>query len=330
MSFHFLGPDPVEAQLQRVIDGLVAGRAPRDIELLNIDVKEEPGRRAPDGSVLPGEAENEAAAKYLVGELTCIANTPGAGAILLGIADDGTRIGTALAAEWLRHRIFELSDRRLTVDIRVGDLGGTRVLVLRPPEAVEPIRWNGRIRWRVADHCVDVDAATWMTGRMHRGGFDWSAQPSGFRLDDVQPSALEIARRFLRQAGTDLAAADLAAATDNDLLRRLNVVDGNGVLTNAGVLLFVTTDSPAIDYIRRDHPGGDSTIRVRRDGSLLAQLAEVENGSQCLQPPCTDTGRSRPWTTPSIAPVRLARGNRERGDPPRLVHERAGLGRARG
>ncbi|PZF79577.1 ATP-binding protein [Jiangella anatolica] len=262
-----------------MIDGLVAGRAPRDIELLNIDVKEEPGRRAPDGSVLPGGAENEGAAKYLAGELTCIANTPGAGAILLGVADDGARIGTALGAEWLRHRIFELSDRRLTVDIRVGDLGGTRVLVLRPPEAVEPIRWNGRIRWRVADHCVEVDAATWMAGRLHRGGFDWSAQRSGYRLDDVQPSAVEVARRFLSQAASDPAAADLAAATDNDLLRRLNVVDGDGRLTNAGALLFVTTQGPAIDYLRRDHPGGDSTVRVRREGPLLVQLSEVETAA---------------------------------------------------
>ncbi|WP_157574803.1 ATP-binding protein [Jiangella muralis] len=279
MSFHFLGPDPVEAQLQRVLDGLSAGRAPRDIELLNVDVKEEPGRRGHGGTVLPGRPENEEAARYLVGELSCIANTPGAGALILGIADDGRRIGTELNEEWLRHRIFQLSDRRLTVDIRVGDLAGTRLLILRPPEAVEPIRSNGRIHWRVADHCVEVDAATWMAGRLHRGGFDWSAQQSGFRLDDVQPSAVEVARRFLGQAGSDPAAADLAAATDSDLLRRLNVVDGDGRLTNAGALLFVRTNAPAIDYMRRDHPGGDSTIRIRRDGPLLSQLAEVETAA---------------------------------------------------
>lgn len=279
MSFQFLGPDPVESQLQRVLDGLATGSAPRDIELLNVDIKEEPGRRGPDGSILPAVAENEIAARYLAEELACMANTPGAGALVLGVADDGRRIGTALNEEWLRHRIFELSDRRLTVDIRAGDLDGTRLLVLRPPEAVEPIRWNGRIRWRVADHCVDVDAATWMAGRLHRGGFDWSAQRSGYRLDDVQASAVEVARRFLGQAGSDPAAVDLVAATDNDLLRRLNVVDGDDTLTNAGALLFVTTRTPAIDYIRRDHPGGDSTVRIRRDGPLLSQIAEVDTAS---------------------------------------------------
>lgn len=279
MSFHFLGPDPVEAQLQRVLDGLAAGHSPRDIELLNVDVKEEPGRRDSTGAVLPGGAENEVAAKYLTGELACIANTPGAGAIILGVADDGQRVGTELSEEWLRHRIYQLSEQRLTVNVRAGDLGGTRLLVLQPPEAVEPIRWKGRIHWRVADNCVEVDAATWMAGRLHRSGFDWSAQPSGYRLDDVQPSALEVARRFLGQAGSDPAAADLAAATDNDLLRRLNVVDGDGRLTNAGALLFVTTRVPAIDYLRRDHPGGDSTIRVRREGPLLVQLADVETAA---------------------------------------------------
>lgn len=279
MTFHFLGPDATEEQLGRVLAALAEGKSPRDIELMNVDVKEEPGRRDPRGTVLPGASQNEPAAKYLAGELACLANTPGGGALVIGISDDGTHIGTQLETQWLRHRLYQLSGQRLTVDIREVEMNGTRLLVLRPPEAVEPIRWHGRIHWRVDDHCVEVDAATWMAGRLHRSGFDWSAQPSGHRLEDVRPSAVEVARRFLGQAGNDPGAANLAAATDADLLRRLNVVDGDDVLTNAGSLLFVTTPSSAIDYIRRDHPGGDSTIRIREDGPLLTQLAHVETAA---------------------------------------------------
>lgn len=279
MSFHFLGPDPTEEQVDRVLAALAAGKAPRDIELLNVDVKEEPGRRDQRGQVLPGAPENERAAEYLTGELACLANTPGGGALVVGVSDDGTRIGTELDAQWLRYRVYQLSQQRLTVEVREVDMNGSRLLVLRPPEAIEPIRWRSRIRWRVDDNCVEVDAATWMAGRLHRSGFDWSAQPSGHRLEDVRASAVEVARRFLDQAGKDPGAADLAAATDADLLRRLNVVDGNGVLSNAGALLFVATPSPAIDYIRRDHPGGDSTIRVRERGPLLTQLAHVETAA---------------------------------------------------
>lgn len=276
MTFQFLGPDPIETQLREVLSALAAGHAPRDIELLNVDVKEEPARRDSHGGVLPGERQNDAAARYFAGELACLANTPGAGALIVGIADDGTRIGTNLDAQWLRHRVYRLSAQRLTVDINEVDLDGTRLLVLRAPEAIEPIRWKGRILWRVDDHCVEVDAATWMAGRLHRSGFDWSAQPSGHRIQDIRPSAIEAARRYLTEARNDPGAQALSSATDTDLLRRLNVVDGNDVLTNAGALLFVTTPSAAIDYIRRDYPGASSTVRIREEGPLLTQLAAVE------------------------------------------------------
>ena len=75
--------------------------------------------------------------------MACLANTPGGGALVLGVADDGTRIGTDLDADWLRHRIWELTEHRLTIDVRVVDLDGTRLLVLNTQEAIEPIRGRG-------------------------------------------------------------------------------------------------------------------------------------------------------------------------------------------
>lgn len=278
MSFRYLGPDQVEQQLDRVLHELAAGRPPREIELRNVDVKEEPGRRGPGGAVQPGRPENEEAAAMLARELACMANTDGGGAIILGVADDGQRIGTELDPEWLRHRIHELTRSLLTVDVRPAELDHKRILVLRAPEAVEPIRSRGRIMWRVADNCVEVDAASWHAGRLHRSGHDWSVLPSGHTIGQASPAALEVARRFLRESGTESAVA-LADATDADLLRRLNVVDADGFLTNAGSLLFVATPEPGIDYIRRDHPGADSTLRIQRSGPLLVQLADVEQAA---------------------------------------------------
>lgn len=110
---------------------------------------------------------------------------------------------------------------------------------------------------------------------LHRSGVDWSALPSGHTFDDVRLSALEIARRYLDELG-DSQADDLSNATDRDLLRRLNVVDGKGILTNAGLLLFVGTPSDGIDYIRRDVPSGDSLIRVRSNRALIEQIRDVE------------------------------------------------------
>ncbi len=278
MSFKFLGPDPVEAQLEEVLAKLASGEPPKLIEVAQVDVKEEPGRRGPGGSIVPGGAENELAARYLAGEMACIANTSGGGAIILGVADDGTRIGTELEPEWLRHRIYELTEHKLTATVRIVGLDGDRLLVLTTPEAIEPIRHDGKLKWRVDDNCVEVDATTWHAGRLQRIGVDWSAQPSGHTLADVNPIAVEVARRYLRATG-DNGAADLAAATDEDLLRRLHLVDSDGRLTNAGSLLFVGTPEVGIDYVQRPVHGADSTNRISTNLPLIEQIANVENAS---------------------------------------------------
>lgn len=281
MTFTFLGPDPLEGQLATVLGRLSEGEPPRRIEVAAVDVKEEPGRRGPRGAVLPGTSENDEAARYLADEMACFANTPGGGAIILGIADDGTRIGTDLDPQWLRHRIWELTERRLTVDVREGTLGDTRLLVLTTHEAIEPIRHNGRIRWRVDANCVDVDPTSWHAGRLQRTGADWSGQASGHRLADARPVALEIARRYLAaDVGSGNELGGLVDATDPDFLRRLNLVTAEGFLTNAGSLLFVATPHPGADYIRREVPGADSTQRVMSAGPLIEQIYAIERASE--------------------------------------------------
>jgi len=279
MSFSFLGPDPVDEQIDQVSALLAAGEPPSAIERTQVDIKEEPGRRGPGGVIMPPQSENDAAAKYLAGEMACLANTPGGGAIVVGVADDGQRIGTRLDEAWLRHRIWELTEQKLTVTVRVGELDGTRLLVLVTHEAIEPIRYRGKLSWRVDDNCVEIDATTWHAGKIQRAGVDWSAGRSGHTLADVRATAVEIARRYLG-AATDSGAADLMQATDEDLVRRLNLVDGEGWLTNAGSLLLVGTPGVGIDYIRRDYPGGDSTIRVASKRPLLEQVWDVDQASQ--------------------------------------------------
>ncbi len=282
MTLQFLGPDPLEQQIAETLQRLAEGQRPALIETAQVDVKEEPGRRR-GRSVVPGLETNEEAAAYLAGEMACMANTAGGGAIVLGIADDGERIGTNLDAAGLRRRIYELTDSKLTVDVREADLDGCRILVLATHEAIEPIRYRGRIRWRVDAQCVEVDASTWHAGRLHRSGFDWSAQPSGHTLEDVGPVAVELAGRYLRLRGgpSDL---ELAEASAPDLVRRLNLADGDGRLTNAGSLLFVATPCVGIDYMRRDVPGGDSRHRVRGSGPLLEQIHEVERAGEAADP----------------------------------------------
>ena len=209
-----------------------------------------------------------------------MANTPGGGALIVGVADDGTVIGTGLETEWLRSRIYDLTQRLLTVDVRETWLGDRRVLVVRSPQAIEPIRWRGKIHWRVSDRCVEVDAATWHARRMTMIGYDWSDLSSQVEPVRARPEALTLARDFLRASG-EASAGDLSSARDPELLRRLNVVTADGYLTNAGTLAFVGRQAPALDYLRRATAGGDTDARVREGArSLLEEIAEVEKAVQ--------------------------------------------------
>ncbi len=280
----YLGPDPLDDELNALLARVAAGEAPSTLESCRVDFKEEAGRRGPGGVIGDPQRENPAAAAALVGEVCCMANTPGAGALVVGVSDDGTFIGTELDAEWLRHELYTRTDRQLTVDVRAASYDGARLLILRVPEALEPIVHRGRITWRVDDHCVEVDPATWWLGRLGRLGYDWSAQSSTLSATAARSPALERARQFLRNSGDPKALA-LAQASEEDLLRRLNAVDTDGMLTNAGALLFVGTGSGAIDYIRRDVSGGDSTMRLRSDGQgLLEELWDVEQAIAAANP----------------------------------------------
>ena len=274
-----LGRVPIESLVEQALERLSQGEPPARIEVERVDFKEERGRRAHHGGILPGETTNDPAAEHLAEEMACMANTPGGGAVIVGVSDDGARIGTRLDADWLRHRIWELTSKQLTVAVREASLEGCRILILTSIEALAPVRYRGRLRWRVGTNCVEVDPVVWQSRMLERIGFDWSAQPSGQTLDDVSPSAIEVARGYLREAKDPGSDADLAQATGADLLRRLNLTKGSHNLTNAGSLLFVATPWPAVDYIRRDMPGGDSTLRIEGTGPLLVQVRQVEQAA---------------------------------------------------
>ena len=269
----FLGPDPLQEQIQQILERLNRGEPPREIEVKQVDVKEEPGRRR-NGEVLPGGTENEGAAQLLAGEMACMANTPGGGAIILGVANDGLHIGTRLDPEWLRHRIWEITRQKLTVTVREAILDGARILVLWTDYAIEPIYYNNKLRWRVNRSCVEIDPTSWHAGSRSRFGYDWSAEPSGHTLNDVSPLAVDIARNYLINSSEP---TGLAGATTEDMIRRLNLVGGDGKLTNAGSLLFVATPGDGLDYIRRVVPGAGSTYReLGTSRSLLEQIYRVE------------------------------------------------------
>ena len=197
----------------------------------------------------------------------------GGGAIVLGVSDQGRFIGATLDVDWLRQRLYELLQRMLIVEVKEVVVHSHRLLVLRVPAAVEAIPFKRIIKTRVGRTCVDYDLASW-TRLMQQPRRDWSAEASRIPLSAVRVAALECGREFLRRGSDD---SGLGEATNEDFLRRLGAVHTDGSLTNAGALLFVLRPDPALDYIRRLAPGGDSLLRVRNtEVSVLEQLREVE------------------------------------------------------
>lgn len=264
---------PTQLAVNEALAALERGELVR--ERRHLDFKEEAGRRGPQGQVEPGRPRNETAIQKLAPEVACFANTPGGGALIVGVADDGQLIGTALEAEWVRARLYAKLERRITPDVDEVVCRGVRLLVIRVPEAIEPIRFEHRLRWRVDDQCVEIDPTTWHARHLESVQFDWSGQPSGVPAEAAREGAIGLVRDYLRGSG-DASAQDLADARTPDLLRRLNAVSAAGELTNAAALLLVGRTEPCVDYLRREFAGGDSLDRVRRaDRSLLEQLQET-------------------------------------------------------
>ena len=93
-------------QLRRDVDEILAsernGAITRIAETSSIDFKEEAGRRnGPD--LEPGSEQNPTAAVKLADEVACMANSPGGGALILGVEDGtGVVLGTELNTDWLR------------------------------------------------------------------------------------------------------------------------------------------------------------------------------------------------------------------------------------
>lgn len=285
VSFTYRPQDEVlehRAELFRLVERALAVRndASRstEVERERIDFKEEAGRRARDGSVTPGDPHNLAAADQLADEVACMANTPGGGVLVVGVADKtGDLIGAELESEWLRHRIYERVDVAPSIDERYED--GVRLLLLLVAESREPVEGtDGKVRWRVGAHCVPVDRSEWWQRRQERVRLDAMAGPTTRQVADVSPGALVSARRYLGRVSPADVGFDVSAMSDEDMLRALGVLPPSGYLTQAGALMMCPAGRPYISYSVWDAEGGDVVNRgPDLDGlSLLEQIAAVE------------------------------------------------------
>lgn len=273
-------PDPVVARerlrqhADEILTALQDGKQPPRWETEVVDLKEEAGRRDRSGDLLAAEPRNQAAVDELAPELRCFSNSPGGGAIVLGV-DDKTHdlIGTRLDVEWLRQRLHVATGVAPTIEERV--VRGHRLLLLLIAESEVPLEDpDHRLRWRVGDQCRSVDRAEWWARRAERIGVDPMAAATDRQAADVSRGAIVVARTLLAEAG-DTGNAD---ASDEELLTRLGVLRPDGSLSQAGVVLLCPSPRPGLELSQLDVVGGDvtSTFRPAAGSSVLEALREVE------------------------------------------------------
>jgi len=207
-----------------------------------------------------------------------MANTPGGGAIVVGVEDrSGRLLGAALDAEWLRHRVYEHVSVAPAIAERI--IQGIRLLVLYIAQASEPVEdVSGRIRWRTGGHCTPVDRAEWWLSRQLYAGYDQMAAATRRTESDVAPGALVAAQRYLaswaKERGAD-ADGDIGGQSPRELLAALGVLYPDGRLSAAGALMFCPSDRTYIALSVLDVEGGE-LLAAPGDLAGLSLLEQIE------------------------------------------------------
>lgn len=276
-GFRFLDPPTPEEEVTRVLETLADGTYnPEALEGTAIDLKEDASRRnRKTGAIQEGSPNPEHVAEKLARDAACFANTPGGGALVVGVSDKtGEIVGTDIDGDWLRSRLHALTGGKMGATVREAEVDDTRLLVIITPQAVEPVPFKGKYRHRQGDKCVEVSSSTLLQGRFSDAGADPSFLESTTRVDAVSDQAMNLLCKLAAEA-------DLSKSSLNpiDVVSRLGLRHGDTeYLNKAGEILLATRTQPAIDYTYRDVQGGPSRFRIDQPGrSLLEEIDEVES-----------------------------------------------------
>ena len=104
-GFRFLDPPTPEEEVARVLKVLADGTyTPETLEGTAIDLKEDASKRnRKTGAIQTGSPNPGPVAEKIAQDAVCFANTPGGGALIVGVSDkNGEIIGTDIDTDWLR------------------------------------------------------------------------------------------------------------------------------------------------------------------------------------------------------------------------------------
>ena len=237
-----------------------------------IDFKEENGTRSVGGTRVQIDPKSAAVASTLAQEAACMANTEDGGVLVVGVDDKKSGLNAFVGAqsdgEWLRERIWTLTQPHLAVEVEEIDVFGARLLLINVPDALQEVTVDSKLRTRRGDKCVELTGDQSRQFLESRRKFDWTAEASGMHLSDVIPEAMLSAREHYRAENGEV------PTSGRELLNRLGVLrdnETNPELTVAGALLFCEyeTEVEQISTIVTDAEGVASHHKVRGSAPIL-------------------------------------------------------------
>lgn len=200
----------------------------------------------------------------------CFANASG-GTVVLGVADSvvGAEafVGTGLEGHMVRTKIHDLTQPPLTVEVETISRASQRLLAITVPEGLDVYSTGkGSFTQRWNDKCLPMRPADVARLSDERKGVDWSAQASERFPQDVDASAVELLRGYLRSS-RDTSREYLSRLERRELLQELSLVTDSGELTRAAEYLLCTpsgaTAAEILVYQHRQTRSGEAD-QVRR------------------------------------------------------------------
>ena len=248
------------------------------------------------GESLTVEFKRQLDSKRLVEAVACMANGEG-GTILIGVDDDGSVVGvrdhgggtdTVMMAAYIQNH----TDPPLPVRVRTEEaMGSTLVRIDVPVGDPGPVGTStGRFTRRTLDSrgepgCVPMSPHEIVSAGMVMRGQDFAAaRAAGATMEDLDPREFDRFRRMCRDGGDPY-----SELSDQDILRALGLVPGEGAVALGAILLFgrseaiarwVPTAEVLFQDLRRGH-GAHETLRVgllqaaERLGELLELRSET-------------------------------------------------------
>ena len=186
----------------------------------------------------------------------CLANSRG-GTVVLGVENaftGGNAVsGTTLDLHEARRYIFDSLTPGLTVTVSEHRHHGARLVLVGVPAGATVHALAGRVTRRIGRSCMPLAPDQVAALLAERAGRDPSEVRSGRSADEVDPVAIALARRHLRQlTGEQARWADLSS---RELCRAMGVATDDGELLIAGEQLLCAGNNEAVVYQHRTSAG---------------------------------------------------------------------------